>query len=557
MPTIDRRSLLLSAAAATALAAPWPAGAAAGPVPADVVFLNRLTFGATPALRADLAQRGRAGWLDAQMALPPDGPEITARLQAQRLRIAYGAGMDELGRWPAADALRPLAWLSPAADQAQAMRLAQWDRPMAWPERVRPADEVIAAALVRAVHAPAQLREVMTQFWHDHFSVHAMKDELTAALFPAHDRVLRAHALGNFRDLLGAVARSPSMLAYLNNADSRASPANENFARELLELHTLGAAAYLNARHAAWETVPGAMAGRAEGYIDDDVWEVARAFTGWSVGDGRWLAEGVTAPETGLFHYVDAWHDPYQKRVLGRALPPMAAPMADGEAVLDLLARHPATARHICTKIARRLLADDPAPALVARLAGVFLDATAAPDQIGRVVRALALDPAFEAPPEKRRRPFEFLAALYRASGVTVAPRDGGPVWHLARAGWTQHLVGPPTGHPDRAADWGAGTILLRQVELALFAHDDWFGATTDRLADRIPAGVTTAGALAAFWSDRLQGRPEGLGVGLGVVLDTFGLAPDAALPDAAGDLHGLSATLLAFAALSPQALFR
>ena len=280
---------------------------------------------------------------------------ISDHLQTARLQIAYEAGSDQNGHtWPALDELRPLAALT--ADPADLTPLIDWDLGMDFAERIRPAQEVIAAALIRAVHAPAQLREVMTQFWHDHFNVNALKDEFTAAFFPSHDAALRTHALGNFRDLLGVVARSPAMLYYLNNADSRASPANENYARELLELHTLGAENYLNDRYDDWHSVPGVAEGLAQGYLDLDVYEVARAFTGWSVGDGRYVNDGYDAPKTGQFHYVEAWHDPYQKRVLGVEFPPNRAAMADGEQVLDILATHPATARFVCTKIARRLL---------------------------------------------------------------------------------------------------------------------------------------------------------------------------------------------------------
>jgi uncharacterized protein (DUF1800 family) len=547
MPDLDRRTFLIAALAA-GVARPGPASAAAPAPHPDEVFLNRLTFGATPALRDDLARLGRAGWLADQIAAGSGDGDLSPRLAAVRMRIAYDAGHDENGHWDAVDEARPLAWLSVAADQAAAMRLQRWDRAMGWPERVRPAEEVILAAIIRAVHAPAQLCEVMTQFWHDHFNVHAQKDESVAVYFPAFDRALRAHALGNFRTLLGAVARAPAMLAYLGNADSRASPANENFARELLELHTLGAAHYLPTTD--WHAVPGAEAGLAQAYTDADVWEVARAFTGWTIGDGRWVSDGVLAPETGLFAYVDAWHDPYQKRVLGRELPPMGAPMQDGEAVLDLLAAHPGTARFICEKIARRLLADDPEPALVDRMAAVFLRTADTPDQIAQVVTALATDPAFDAAPAKRRRPFEFLAALYRASGAEVLPADTGYAWQLARAGWTQHGVAPPTGHPDRAADWSSGAVLLRQVDLALAAHEPWFGLTGPL---PLPE-ADTFGALARHWSLRLHGQA---GDGIAPVLSAWGAGEGDALPAAADERQAVSAMMVAFAALSPQFLFR
>lgn len=512
----------------------------------DDLWLNRLTFGATPASRARFAKLGAAAWLEAQLAPGPD-PDLDARLAAARLRIAYEAGTDGThGRWKACDELRPLSHLT--APPEAALALLDWDTAMDFSERTRPAEEVIAAALIRAVHAEAQLREVMTQFWHDHFNVHSQKDEYTAVFFPAHDAALRIHALGNFHALLTAVAQSPAMLSYLSNADSRASPANENYARELLELHTLGAGNYLNDRYNRWSEVPKAD-GIATGYIDEDVYEVARAFTGWTVGDGRTLSEGVEAPRTGTFHYAEAWHDPYQKRILGVEFPPNRKAMADGQDVLAMLARHPGTARFICTKIARRLLTDDPAPDLVERLAAVFLGAVEAPDQIAQVIRALTADPAFAAPPTKLRRPFEMLAALYRATAAEITGTENGWRWQLDRAGWHQHGFAPPTGHPDRAEDWQGSSTLLRLVDYALYAHEPWFGATESRLS---PEGATM-GDLAAFWTARLTGTPDPMTA----VLRQLDIDPADPLPEAEVERHDASIFAVALAAVSPAFLYR
>lgn len=522
----------------------------------DDLWLNRLTFGANAASRAEIAALGREAWLDRQLSLPVSDPGLDARLTAARLRISYPAGTDENGKsWPALDDLRPLTALT--ADPATLVRLVDWspENGMDFSERIRPATEVIAASLIRAVHAEAQLREVMTQFWHDHFSVNSMKDEFTAAFFASHDADLRIHALGNFRTLLGATAKSPAMLAYLNNADSIASPANENYARELLELHTLGAANYLNDRYDAWASVPGATEGLAQGYLDLDVYEVARAFTGWSIGDGRWLAEGETAPRTGRLHYVARWHDPYQKRILGREFLPHRGPMEDGEEVLDILARHPGTARHICEKLARRFLSDDPDPALVDQLAEVFLATTDAPDQIAQVLRTLVLSPDFAAPPAKLRRPFEFLAAIYRATGAEVASVENGFHWQLQRAGWRQHEYGPPTGHPDRMDAWTGASTLNRMVDIAMSSLEDWFDGAKADLSQN-PRPDLAAAAFAAQHSDALA---PGTGAEIAAALaEPFGLAPDTRAADLAPeDRTGLARSAVAFAALTPEFLLR
>lgn len=545
---------LMAALAATALPLTRPAHAAADGEAR--LWLNRLTFGATPDALERFATLGAGAWLDNQLSLPVEDPALQDRLANARLRITYPAGGDETGTtWPAMDEVRPLSALT--ADPATLLSLLDWTtgKGMDYTERLRPATEVIAASLIRAVHAPAQLREVMTQFWHDHFNVNSTKDETTAVFFASHDALLRANALGNFRTLLGEVARSPAMLYYLNNADSIASPANENYARELLELHTLGAANYLNDRYQDWKAVPGAAEGLAEGYLDLDVYEVARAFTGWSMGDGRWIAEGEYAPMTGRFHYVARWHDPYQKRILGREFPPNRGPMADGEDVLDMLAKHPGTARFICSKIARRLVSDDPPDALVETMAQAFLAAQDAPDQIAQVLRVLVMSPDFAASQQKLRRPFEFLAAIYRATGAEVVSRDNGFQWQLSRAGWRQHEYGPPTGHPDRLGAWTGASTLNRYVDLALSALDDWFdGGRAD-----LTALATDSESAPAFAARHAEALSPGQGATVAAALsDSFGFDATTLARDLSPeDRQSLAQTAVAFAALTPEFLLR
>ncbi len=532
---------LMASLATTAL--PRPASA----TPAADLWLNRLTFGATPADRAGFADP--LVWLEDQLSRPADDPGLTNRLTSARLRIEYEAGSDENGhKWATKDDLRPLASLT--TDPAEQLYCIDWEQGMDYAERVRPANEVIAAALIRAVHAPAQLREVMTQFWHDHFSVNSQKDEFTAAFFPSHDRLLRDGAFGNFRTLIGNVARSPAMLYYLNNADSRASPANENFARELLELHTLGAVNYVNDRYDDWPSVPKDADGLAQGYLDLDVYEVARAFTGWSVGDGRWISEGSNAPKTGAFHYIETWHDPYQKRILGIEFAPNRAPMADGEQVLDMLAAHPGTARFVCTKIARRLLTDIPDAALVDSLAAVFLAAKDAPDQIAQVIRALVAHPSFTTtPPGKLRRPFEFMAALYRATGAEITGTENAQHYQLMRAGWRQHEYGPPTGHPDSTDKWTGASSLNRLIDVALYANDDGYGVATIYLTT-----TEESGSIEEFlsrWSMKIGSDTAGLA-------EIMEMDPSAPVSDlSVEDRQSSAAAAIAFAALTPQFLLR
>ena len=468
-------------------------------------YLNRLTFGATTKTIAEFDQLGFDGWLENQLAMPDTDSELDARLAAARLQIDYEAGESESGEpWAAMDEMRPLSMLDmPAAEMVKFM---DYDLPLDFAERERPGNEVIAASFIRATHAKAQLREVMTQFWHNHFSTNALKDVETSVFFPEYDRIMRRHALGNFRAMLGEVARAPTMLYYLNNASSRASPANENYARELLELHTMGAENYLNDRYESWHEVPGAEEGLAIGFIDQDVYEVARAFTGWTVGDGDWLDDGADKPTSGEFFYATLWHDPYQKRFLGVEFEANAAPMSDGDKVLDILAAHPATARFVTGKIIRRLGLEDVSDDFRDKIAAVFLQAVHDEDQIAQVVRRIGLSYEFATlGAQKLRTPFEFLIALYRATDTQVVEPQLDLYWQLERGGWTQHQVRPPTGHSDHSIDWANTRALNSMVDLALYAHDGWF----EGIAFSPKVDVKTWGDYAGHWAEALQAPPD------------------------------------------------
>ena len=294
------------------------------------------------------------------------------------------------------DEMRPLRYVSAPIDTAWALLDPKIVRPNE--EYQRPYHEVAAATIIRAVHSRAQVYERMVAFWHDHFNVLASDDRRVGCALPAYDRdAIRPHALGNFRELLEATAASPAMLVYLSNANSRAGGDNENYGRELLELHTLGRDAYLNDRYDRWRDVPGAAEGKPAGYIDEDVYEAARAFTGWTVENGQKLDAATELPRTGRFIYLEGWHDGYQKRVLAAELPPYAPPMADGRKVLDLAAFHPATARFLCLKLCRYFVSDNPPQSLVDSAAKVWIDNAKKPDQIAAVVKHIALSKEFAA----------------------------------------------------------------------------------------------------------------------------------------------------------------
>jgi uncharacterized protein (DUF1800 family) len=229
--------------------------------------------------------------------------------------------------------------------------------------------------------------------------------------------------------------------------------------------------------------------------------------------------------------------------------------MEDGEEVLDILASHPGTARFVCEKIARRFLADDPPEALVARMTETFLAAGDAPDQIAQVLKVLVLSPEFAAPPSKLRRPFEYLAAIYRATGAEVTSDENGFHWQLSRAGWRQHEFGPPTGHPDKIAAWTGASTLNRYVDMALTGLDDWFdGAEAD-----VAALASETETVRDFTLRHAEPLAPGQGGAIMEALaQSFGIDPAAPAGDISpDDRQGLAKSAIAFAALTPEFLLR
>ncbi|CAO3434405.1 hypothetical protein [Azospirillum doebereinerae] len=508
--------------------------------------LNRLAFGPRPGDAEALRRDGFERWLDEQSS-PPGDDDDGAReaLDACRLRIKYDAG----DSWAAVEEMRPLASLGKPIDAL--WPLSDGKRPFAGPERQFPRLEVAAATLIRAVHSRWQLREVMADFWHNHFNVFAGEQAVSASL-PAYDRdVIRRHALGNFREFLEAVGRSAAMLVYLNNRSSRAGSANENYARELFELHTLGRDAYLNALYNKWREVPGAAAGRPSGYIDQDVYEAARAFTGWTVEDGAGLGGEQRLPATGRFAYVEGWHDQYQKRVLAEEFDPFQAPLADGRRVLDLAADHPATALHLCRKLCVRLLADDPPERLVRAAAAVWTENRRKPDQIARVVRAIALSPDFAAiRAAKVKRPLELVASFARAAVLDLTATNG-LIGELDGSG--QKLFGcpAPTGHPDRMEAWLGAAAMRRRWSLILgLAENRWGSGALD--GTRLFSDPVTAQEAADGWQRALHGaEPEE--ATSRAILAGMALDPAARLVPGSRDGDAKLRRIAAYAAMAPR----
>ncbi|HXP96691.1 MAG TPA: DUF1800 domain-containing protein [Telmatospirillum sp.] len=515
------------------------------PIPVETLVLGRLAFGASAEDRAQFLILGANRWIDEQL-MPPDGddPAMLARLDAVRLRVKYNSS----DTYPAMDELRPLSSLT--KDIAQLWPLTDGKAPIGGPERQLPRLEVAAATVQRSIHSHWQVREVMVDFWHNHFNVNAAADTAVAVALPAYDRTIRTHALGNFRDFLEAIATSPAMLTYLNNRSSRAGNANENFGRELFELHSLGRDAYLNGLYNRWKDVPGAPKGQPAGYIDQDIYEAARAFTGWTIEDGAGLGGGQTLPATGRFTYVETWHDNYQKRVLATEFDPFQPPLTDGRKVLDLLASHPATARFLCTKLCRRLVADTPPEALVAAATKVWTENRAKPDQIKRVVAFIAKSPAMrDGFGGKVKRPLELVASYARATGINVTVTNG-LLNELDGSG--QRLFGwaPPTGHPDVMTYWLSSHVLRRRWSLLAGLSENWW-ATGVFSPTRAFAGPVRAAEAVQLWHEALTGTPP-VPETTAAILDGMRLAQDARLNDRP-DFEPLTRRMVAYCAMTPS----
>jgi uncharacterized protein (DUF1800 family) len=336
--------------------------------------------------------------------------------------------------------------------------------------------------ILRATYSERQLEQVLTDFWFNHFNVFAGKGPERIMLTEYERETIRPHVLGSFRDLLGATAHSPAMLFYLDNwmstdpngphvtmtdemrqqnrgrlfgvrrpgfprmpqqprqqqnsANKRPTGLNENYGRELMELHTLG--------------VDG-------GYTQKDVVEVARCFTGWTIAQPR---------QGGGFRFDPRMHDDGEKHVLGHTIK-AGGGERDGEQVLDILANHPSTAKFISTKLARRFVGDNPPPALVDRAAQRFLDTHG---DIRDVVQTIVESPEFFAPDAYRAKvksPFEFMVSALRATGADIQ----GPVGlirSLQQLGMPLYQVQPPTGYGDTAETWVNTGGLVNRMNFAL-----------------------------------------------------------------------------------------
>jgi uncharacterized protein (DUF1800 family) len=309
-----------------------------------------------------------------------------------------------------------------------------------------------------AATTDAPFRERLVYFWTNHFAVSVDKPVVSGIAGALENEAIRPHVTGRFVDLLLAVEQHPAMIMYLDNefsigpnsrlaefvkrrgrADGRKIDINENLGREILELHTLG--------------VDG-------GYTQADVTSFAKVLTGWSVGGGRGR---LAAGRPGAFYFRENAHEPGAHRVLDKNY--RESGISQGEAVLRDLARHPSTAKHLATKLARHFIADDPAPGSIERIAKAYRSSEGDLTKVYAAV--IAEDAAWTPAPVKYKTPYEFVVSALRS--MAIDPPDGKKLAaSLEVLGQRTYSPGSPAGWPDTTRDWDGADALMKRVEWSL-----------------------------------------------------------------------------------------
>jgi uncharacterized protein (DUF1800 family) len=425
--------------------------------------LNKLGFGPRPGQVEQIEKTGLENWIQAQ--LHPENisdPVVDARL-AQFPALSLSAAQ-LLDQYPPQDVAAKRLSMKIEEYQKHLQDLAKKPGGMnslPFKDQNEIVNEVMDGKIIRAIYSERQLSEQLADFWFNHFNIFVYKDLDRWYSIPYERDAIRPHVLGKFRDLLEATAKSPAMLFYLDNASSadphaferlKQHPArprageklpqlggrrgrNENYGRELMELHTLG--------------VDG-------GYKQEDVIEVARAFTGWTIESPR---------ENPAFYFDERIHDIDPKRVLGKKI--KGGGIKDGEEVLDLLVKNKNTAHHISLLLAQHFVSDDPPSALVAHMAKTFEKSKG---DIRAVMTAMIYSPEFWSRATFRAKvktPFELVASTARALGADVdQPMQLAP-W-VTRIGEPLYQCLPPTGYSDKAATWVSTGALLNRMNFAV-----------------------------------------------------------------------------------------
>jgi uncharacterized protein (DUF1800 family) len=484
--------------------------------PLIVHVLNRITFGPRPGDVEAVKKMGLHNYIERQLH-PETIDDSAVEREVQSFDILQMSSPELMGLFEeerkknlekikestaAADAqtgTAPVAQATPVQHPSERPAESMMDRINAH-RSIAAIGQLEAARLIRATDSPRQLQEVLVDFWGNHFNID-MKKGPCRVLKVTDDRdVIRPHILGRFRDLLEASAKSPAMLFYLDNAENSVAPTlnpqmqarlaafmednpgqtppmlakkrqggiNENYAREIMELHTLG--------------VDG-------GYTQKDVQEVARCFTGWTIDRA-----------TGEFKFTPQRHDNGAKVVLGHQIPANGG-IQDGETVLDILASAPATAHFISREMCQRFVSDDPPEALVTRIAGVFQKTGG---DLRQVTEAILTSPEFLSPVDyktKIKSPLEFAVSAVRATESTLVAQDPPPFdkikpvlegaavlgrgaerltkrkqqslnWHIYELGEPLFACTPPTGYKEVSKNWVSPGALIERLNFAMELTD-------------------------------------------------------------------------------------
>jgi uncharacterized protein (DUF1800 family) len=406
-------------------------------------LLNRITFGARPGDVERVRDIGTPKYLEEQLH-PERIDDSATDARLRELRSIHMSTSELLQRYPRpAQAQRRMG---PVADMPRQILL-----------------ELQAQKIIRAAHSQRQLHEVMTDFWFNHFNVFWGKNALRWLTTNYELQVIRPHVLGKFRDLLRATATSPAMLFYLDNhLSSSIKGINENYGRELMELHTLG--------------VDG-------GYTQKDVQEVARAFTGWSIDRPQ---------RSGDFVFRQRMHDSDEKVVLGHRI--HAGGLRDGEEVIDILAKHPSAARFIATKMVRRFVSDDPPDTLMKHISDVYRRTGG---DIREMMHAIVTSKEFNASAAvgaKTKTPLEYTVSAIRAlDGATDGSRQ--VAQSIGLMGQALYQCQPPSGYPDRGDHWMSSNAVLERLNFAVALTANRIPGTTVQFDEPVKSVVTRLGS--------------------------------------------------------------
>ena len=336
--------------------------------------------------------------------------------------------------------------------------------------------ELIGATMLRAIYSKRQLYETMVEFWSDHFNIFLRKNKFMPALKFIDDReVIRPHALGKFRDLLFASAYSPAMLVYLDNVRNSDETSNENYGRELLELHTLGV-------HA--------------GYTQTDVQEAARALTG--------LGVRRRGPRQGQTFFAENKHDQGEKTILGKQFPANQGE-DDVRQLLEMLVTDPRTAVFIATKLVRRFVADEPPETLIQQVAQTFRETDG---DVKSMLRVIFLSEEFVTAPPKLKRPFTYMISVLRALHTDLRLGRGREIGRWLRMlGQVPFFWPPPDGYPVTSEAWAAN--LLPRWNFALTLVNGQLAGAKAPLERLVLAGKADSDpdAVLNFFSRLLNGR--------------------------------------------------